>query len=183
MNRICLICVSACFVVLFSALIAKSDERVADPISVRIVPTSFSKEGARTITLWQPTQHFHVVVTNTSDKPVRLWREWCSWGYYNLSFLVTGEDGKPIVVKKAWRGWKKNAPDSTTLPPGDHMVFEVSFDPKIWPLASSELLPEEGKSREVKMKAVFEIVKDNETQKQDVWTGSVSSPEETYVIY
>ena len=34
-------------------------------------------------------EHFHVLVTNTSDKPLRLWTDRFSWGYDNLSFEQT----------------------------------------------------------------------------------------------
>jgi hypothetical protein len=76
--------------------------------------------------------------------------------------------------------WSKNYPDATTLVPGDHMVSEVTFDPSIWPNAP---VPEKGKSREIKMKAVFSIPADEDTKKYSIWTGAVSSPEDTYIIY
>ena len=149
-------------------------------LAVRIVsPDRHRGEGPQLITLHQPSQQFHVVVTNVSGKPLRLWREWCSWGYYMLSFRVTGEDGETVTVKKAARGWSKNYPDWNLLQPGDHMVYEVSFDKKTWPNGP---LPQEGKLREVKMSAVIEVEADAESKREDVWTGKVASPERTYKI-
>jgi hypothetical protein len=141
---------------------------------------SAPENDVRAITLFTPAQHFYVVVTNVSQEPIRLWREWCSWGYYNLSFKVTDDTGKTTVVKKKPREWRKNYPDSTILGPGDHMVFEVSFDEATWEGAP---LPEQHKSRRVKMSAVFEIPEDQDTRKMKVWTGKASSPELTYTIY
>jgi hypothetical protein len=46
------------------------------------------------------TAHFPVIVTNTSDKQQRIWREWCSWGYFGLTFQFTDESGKKWVAEK-----------------------------------------------------------------------------------
>ena len=53
------------------------------------------------------------------------------------------------MVRKVPKSWRKNYPDCA-VPPGDHMVFEVSFDTGTW---DKPPLPEKGKSREVKMSA------------------------------
>ena len=149
-------------------------------LSVRIVPMYFYEKGDRAIALRDPSQHFYVVVSNISQEPVRLWQEWCSWGYCTLSFTVIDADGKTIVVKKAERAYMRNFPDWTLVPPGDHMVFEVSFEKNIWQNAP---LPEKGSFRNVKMQAVFEIPEDEDSKKRGVWTGKTSSPELTYTIY
>jgi hypothetical protein len=175
------ICIIACCLVALLTLGAKSEEKKpVDQLSVRIVPTRSSEKGGATITLWQPTQHFHVVITNMSDKPLRLWRDWCSWGEQMLSFQITDENGKVTHVKRVPCEYLKNYPAWTTIPVGNHMVLEVSFDPQKW---ISAPLPEKGKSREVKMKAVFEIPKDKDTKEHKVWTGKVSSPKHAYTIY
>jgi hypothetical protein len=152
----------------------------APRVEVRIVPTKIGEKIGRAIELWRPEQHFYVVVTNVSDEPVRLWREWCSWGYFNLSFVVTDGAGEEVRVTKRPRGWDKNFPDDSIVPPGGHAVFEVSFDESVWQDAP---LPEAGKSRAVRMRAVYEVKEDDESVKHGVWTGSVSSPDETYTIY
>jgi len=156
-----------------------AEEKPAEALSVRIVPTNFRETVGRSITLWQPTQHFHVIITNSSDKPLRLWKEWCSWGYYNLYFEATDKDGKKSHVKKMPRGWTKNFPDWITVFPGDHKVFEVTFD-ATWRGAP---VPPKGKSHKINLKAVFEIGEDKDTKQNQVWTGKVSSPELPYTIY
>jgi hypothetical protein len=67
-----------------------SDNRPDEPaqtatLAVRIVPTSYREKTGRAIELRRPSEHFYVVVTNVSGEPIRLWKEWCSWGYFNLS--------------------------------------------------------------------------------------------------
>ena len=178
MNRI--ICAFAVVLLSLCTTSIVTAEPPADSLAVRIVPSSTNNKGGHSITLFLPAQHFYVVITNVSKEPVRLWREWCSWGYYSLSFSVVGPDGKDILVKKKQIGWTKNFPDSTTLAPGDHLVFEVTFDQAVWPDAP---VPDKGKSREVKMKAVFAIAADDESKQHGVWVGEVSSPVASYTIY
>jgi hypothetical protein len=160
---------------------AGADEpKTADILAVRIVPTGYHEKTGRAIEVYGPSQHFHVVVTNVSDRPVKLWRDWCSWGYFSLSFVATGEDGKPVTVGKKLREWMKNFPDATIVPPGDHMVFEVALDDDVW---KDPPLPERGQSRTVRLRAVYTIRNDQEAEKFGVWTGRVSSPEETYTLW
>jgi len=57
--------IAVCCLVAVLAVAANADEtKPADSLSVRIVPTSFREQGGRSITLWQPSQHFHVIITN-----------------------------------------------------------------------------------------------------------------------
>lgn len=149
-------------------------------ITVRIVPTSNTEAGGRAITLFDPSQHFHVVVTNVSKKPIRLWRDWCSWGYFNLSFEATDQNGTKTHITKNAREWNKNFPDWTIIAPSDHMVLDVTFDKSIW---HNPPVPEPGKNRSVSLKAVFEIAEDADSKSNKVWTGKESSPEYKYTIY
>src|SRR4051812_27123537 len=104
----------------------------ADELSVRIVPAGLRDNGVRTLTFYSPDQSFYVVVTNVSKEPVRLWKEWCSWGYFTLSFEMTDDKGKVTPITKKVRGWDKNHPDWMLVGPGDSMVFAVNFDESLW---------------------------------------------------
>jgi hypothetical protein len=155
--------------------------RVA-PLSVRIVPTSSREEGGRTIWtigLYLPSQYFYVVVTNASGELIRLWKEWCSWGYFNLSFEVTDEKGRSVAVKKLDRDWTRNFPSWDIIPPGGHQVREVGFDPTTW---ENSPMPEAGRSRAVRMRAIYVIQPEAATKKHGIWTGRVSSPEDSYEL-
>lgn len=95
----------------------------ASDLSVEVVPEGSKTEGF-TISLKVP---FHVVLTNTGDHDLTLWKEWCSDGYFNLSFEFTSQDGKVIKVEKAGRDWAKNFPDGFVVKPGGHFVLPVTF--------------------------------------------------------
>jgi hypothetical protein len=162
-----------------------SDNRAAEPaavaaVAVRIVPTSYREKGGGVIDLRGPSAHFHVVVTNVSGEPIRLWKEWCSWGYFDLSFQVTDEAGFSVKVEKNNRAWTKNFPDTEIIPPGGHHLQEVTFDPTDW---AGLPPPEANRRKAVRMKAIYDIRPDGETKEHGVWTGQVSSPEESYELW
>ena len=161
-----------------SALSAQEGSSVS--LAVRIVPTSFSGTGTRAITLIDPSQHFTVVLTNVGKNPIRLWREWCSWGYFNLSFEAQDQDGTKVTVTKKQREWDKNYPDWMIIPPGDHMVFEVTFDAVTWRTPPT---PEPGKQRVVSLRAVYESADTKEARAHEVWSGKVVSPQNIYTLF
>jgi hypothetical protein len=171
---------SGVLVLALMVAVLPADEQPADPLTVRIVPMRYHEDGERQITLYMPGHHFYAVVTNVSDKPVRLWRQWCSWGNENLSFQVTDQQGRTTSATRRPRAYGKNYPDWTTVPPGGHMVCEVTFDPDVW---ENPPLPEKHKSHKVKLKAVYRITGDDQATQHGVWTGEVSSPELDYTIY
>jgi hypothetical protein len=148
-------------------------------LSVRIVPTSYRDDGGRTIQLSQPSWHFYVVFTNNSDKLIRLWKEWCSWGSDNLSFEVTDEKGRSVEVTNPRDTWNKNFPDWEVIPPGGQQVREINFDMPTW---HNSPMPEAGMSRSVRMRAIYDIPAEPLTKKLGIWTGHVSSPAELYEL-
>jgi hypothetical protein len=152
----------------------------AASLSVRIVPSGFTATGTRSIVLLDPMQHFNVVVTNTGKTTTRLWRESCSWGYANLSFEVQEQDGTTLRVVKKPRTWEKNVPDWMVIPPGDHLVLEVAFDPATW---QSPPMPRPGQQRLVSLRAVYETGDTPEASAGHVWSGRVVSPLNSYTIF
>ena len=155
---------------------------VARPVTpalvVRIIPTSFQQKTGRVIQLNPLNPQFYVVVTNKSRSPVRLWRDWSSWGYKNLSFVVTNATGKSVVTKVS-KNFSRNFADWSSLNQDDSMVFAVSFDQNEW---NNAPLPEQGAGRTIRIKAVYEIPADMETERYGVWTGRITSPTESYTI-
>lgn len=125
--------------------------------------------------------HFHVLVKNASDQPVKLWTDRYSWGYSNLSFEIVGDDGKVTAVRKKPRGWDKNYPDWLELKPGDTYVLNVNWNAAdIW-----ENPPQAGGAKPtlIKLRAVYEITPDEQSAKLGVWTGKIQSVVDTYAIW
>ena len=124
--------------------------------------------------------HFHVIISNTSDKPQRIWREWCSWGYYGLSFEFTDATGKTWIAKKKPRDWTRNLPDFWTVGARESLVLDVHFaDAKTW-----DGFPQpQGASQPFTMRAVFEFKPDDKSRQHSVWTGRAVSKADKYVFY
>lgn len=126
--------------------------------------------------------HFHVLVKNVSDAPLRLWTDKYSWGYSNLSFEQVAADGTVTKITKKPRGWDKNFPDWLELQPGDTYVLNVNFAAAdIWENAPTAAAGK--KPTLVKLRAVFEISPDEESTKNAVWTGKLQSAVDAYAIW
>jgi hypothetical protein len=123
---------------------------------------------------------FHVIITNSSDTPKRIWQEWCSWGYFALSLELTDENGKTWTATKRTRAWSKNYPDYWTLGPQESLVLDVAFfDSDTWEGFSRPSVP----SQKLKMRAIFEVRPDRFSQEHSVWTGRAVSKTDEYVFY
>ena len=135
--------------------------------------------GHRAIILNRQDSHFHVVVTNVSDQPQNLWREWCSWGYFNLLFQVTDQNGEEFTVTKKMHEWTKNYPDFLVLGPGEHLVIDA-YPERDW---DKFPLPATGKEKKVSIQAVYEIKPDDKTKESKIWTGRIASEKKEYTVY
>lgn len=117
--------------------------------------------------------HFPVVLRNISDKPVNIWQQDNSWGYYDLSFELRDGSGKTWVARKVTTAFHSNGPMFWTLKPNETLVIDVCFtnDQK------SDWQKWNGfpRNQTVSMRAVFAIHKDASTKKYSVWTGRVVS--------
>ena len=59
-----------------------------DPWKLRIVPTRSSAKDGTMIDCVRKDSCFYVVLSNTFQTDMSVWREWCSWGYFCLSFDI-----------------------------------------------------------------------------------------------
>jgi hypothetical protein len=139
---------------------------------------------------WGRAAHFHVVVSNRSDKPQNIWKEeGCSWGYWALSFEFTDDTGKQWVVKKRGAAFPMNRPGHLILEPHENFVYEVYFaDTNIW---EDFPRPDKGSKVLVSMRAIFEIRESTESAppgfpshpSRGVWTGRVVSEPRRITFY
>ncbi len=120
---------------------------------------------------------FTVVVTNTSAKPVRVWRDWCSWGYFNLSLGFEDGDAERVVEKEQ-RGWNKNYPDAAELAPGESILFPVTLTNEVW----KDLGLKDRVGRKVKMRVRYCVPPDDDAVKLGVWAGTLRTAYQTYTV-
>jgi hypothetical protein len=134
------------------------------------------------IDLTRADAHFHVLITNISQKQQRIWQGWNSWGWYNLTFEVLDSSGSLIYKlehKKA--KWTVNFPSSYCINPGEQFVIDVYFARK-----DEWLLPflkgkKEGEFK-VNMRAIYEIPEDKDTKEMGIWTGKIKSEIGKYAL-
>jgi len=162
-----------------TATVWAAPEAKPSPLAVNIVPTSSDARTGDTLELFGDG-HFHVVVTNLATAPIRVWKEWCSWGYFDLSFEARDATGRSFVISKKNRGWDKNFPCPIAIGGGRSWVIDVNLDPSIW--LNSPLSNDTGKAT-LRLKAVFEIREDERSREERVWTGKVTSPAGEYTLY
>lgn len=166
--------------VFLSTAVLADDPESMEPVKVTIaVPIH---HGHRSL---NEADHFHILVTNVSDKPIRLWTDRFSWGYDNLSFELIGDDGKVSRIVKKPREYDKNFPDWLELEAGGSYVLNVDWFSEqgraVWddaPVANGKAKP-----TLVKLRAVYEVIPDEQSRKLGVWTGKIVSPEQMYAIW
>ncbi len=177
-NRMAFGALAVLFLFVSNAYLAAQD----DTLSVTIaIPQHHNHRSLNT------TDHIHVLITNTSDEPIRLWSDRYSWGYSNLSFEIIDEGGMAVgKVSKKSRGWNKNFPDWLQIGPGESYVLNVDLfseqGRKIWdgvpkPIGVS------AKPYLVKLRSVYEVKPDEQSRKIGVWTGKIKSSVGTYAIW
>ena len=150
----------------------------ANALSLQIVPHHRADDGKQQIMLGSGSSRFHVVLTNISAAPIKLWKDSCSWGYANLWFESVDQAGKIVQIKKRPKGWNKNFPEWVTLAPGEHWVLEVKLDDKTWqnwPLATP--------AKTINLTAVFESVHTEQAQAHGVSRGKVRSVQGAYMVF
>ena len=119
-----------------------------------------------------PQAHFHVLLINNSDRPVRIWADSNSWGHESLSFEITDATGRHWRAVKRKTVFTRNIPTYVTIAPGQTLAKRIFFgDTKVW-----EGFPlEKGQSFSVRMRAVFQVAPSPEATQSAVWTGRLES--------
>jgi len=151
------------------------------PIGISLaIPTHNGMREIENTEYQRHIPHFPVIIANSSDSQQRLWREWCSWGYFGLTFEFTDESGKKWIAKKEEQVWTKNFPDWWTLEPHESLVIDVNFaDTNTWVGFPS---PTNG-SQTVTMQAILEFKPNDVTRQYGIWTGRVVSKAEKVTFY
>jgi len=111
------------------------------------------QEDGQVLDLSRP---FHVILTNRTSHNLTVWKDSCSWGYFNLSFEFTGKDGKTIKVEKNRKVYlTRNGPSGFVVLPGCAYPMTVN----LWGRSSggaTEWLGTEALRGSMKMKTLYQ---------------------------
>jgi len=116
---------------------------------------------------------FHVILSNISDIPQRVWAPWSEASYRTLSFEFKDATGKAWKAQpKEWESVSHKLPEVCILQPGESLVFEIDYtNANAWenfPKAAPD-------DSQISMQATYEIRSDPAPEVNRVWTGKVVS--------
>ena len=112
-----------------------------------------------------------VVLTNTSDGSIRLWRTGNTWGDSALSFIVRVDDANVRLVQRLG-SYTRNVPASLVVPPGGEHRLAFDLGDGSWEAdASLDRLWRDA----AWLIAVYEVEETPESTQLGVWTGRVVS--------
>ena len=136
-----------------------------------VVPIT-SPDGKREISL-DRYRRIHVLLKNQSSAPQRIWKDWNTWGYFNLHLdWKQGTKTYPIR-RKAPESWDGDFPDFWIVPAGETLVLEVDLSLGEW-----EGFPDlYGESIDATLLATYQNKPDPLAQEFDVWVGKLVSQE------
>lgn len=154
-----------------------------DALSIKIEP--LQKEGVATIEFHTP---FNVVITNNSEKPIRLWYHDTKSGYRDLSLVFTnvrtGE--KHVVLKKELPGdqyWEhrrwgdRRKTDIETIAPHSAMTIPVELDGYTYVDYKWKGLPSPNIPDHYLLSVQFQSNPSPEAARESIWTGTLKSKE------
>lgn len=164
-----------------AADIEESSRGAKDPLSIRIDLGAQTDLGK--IDLHQP---FRVVLTNTSDQPIRIWNRRTKNGYYQLSFhFVNSRTGKTHVARHAqideggfWKWYEEGieqGEETIELASKDVYVFHKKFgaiqgERRVW-----SGLPDPNSPDRFAVSARFESWIKSPNPARPVWSGRIQS--------
>jgi hypothetical protein len=156
--------------VIFAPVMYKIDKLLSD-----IIPNMFIKLSIedlyvkdRVDSVNNKNSHICFSLQNNSNKEVRLWEEWNSWGYYNISMKIITNDSIYTVRKNESR-WDKNIPTYFILKPDESKQFDINLNSKDW-----QGLPAKN-IKDSEIQIFYEIPVDEYTKEHDIWTGKLKS--------
>lgn len=116
---------------------------------------------------------FHIIMKNVSPQVQRLWKDWNTWGFFNLNLIWKAGDQVHQIRKKTPTAWDGDFPDFWVVPAGESLILEVDMTTGIW-----EGIPDlYGERIPATLQATYENKRDGLANKFGIWVGKVASEE------
>lgn len=161
-------------------------------LELKIIPNNFPELAPYPLLFFYEKSNFYkksnfqifVIMTNYSSDTVRIWEEDCSWGFGGLSFEFEYPSGEIQHVTHFCGAWDSNFPRTQKIPPNSSYIFSVNFMDGFWQNGPKPIVDySKLKELNIKIKAIYEIKDDRDTKDNFVWTGSVESNTENYILF
>lgn len=142
-----------------------------------IVPIS-NPQGQREISLARYPR-LYAQLSNLSPQNIRIWKDWNSWGWFNLSLRMHTSGGDTLVRRRSPGRWEGDFPDFWTLEPGESVILEIDMRKAQW-----EGLPDlYGEKLTAILTAVYENKPDVLSEEYQIWTGAIYSRSLEVIFY
>lgn len=165
--------VCAVLLCLLAVMSLSADEGAKQPDwRIELVPGRNSEGKGAVLYAKKPLDVFYVVLHNQSGRDLKVWRDWCPWGYDNLSFVVDPGDGggREMKITRKPNNWGKSYPDAALVKAGACYVYPVHLAGKTW--KGTDAIPD---AKPVKLAVVFRVPATPESKQKNVWVGEVVS--------
>lgn len=141
-----------------------------------VVPIS-NPAGERVISL-DRYPRFHVLLKNQSSETQKLWKDWNTWGFFNLNLVWKAAGQSHAIRKKTPTAWNGDFPDFWVIEAGETLVLEIDMSTGEW-----EGVPDlYGERIEATLQASYENKPDGLGRKFGIWMGKVESQEISVVF-
>jgi ankyrin repeat protein len=139
-------------------------------LKVEISPT---KDDLGRLTI-KHHEHFNVLLTNRSDKPIRLWYQFCEPGHDTLNFRITDKNGNSWTMRRVPLDdyWDNFPLKTITIAAGETYVWRVE-PTQIQGTWSWTGVFEPNSGEDLTIVPLFEIKADAQTKEHGIWTGRV----------
>lgn len=182
-----------CFILVSFVLPEEEEEQ---PLSIQLAIESQIVDAGleKNIPINSKGLHFYILVRNSGENNVSIWRENNPWGYDNFFFEVLDKNENVVftIKKQENMRWADDTPVPLIIQPGETYVREVNFNDRFWTIPHVEDLPQGSckhqpevyrESREtltLTMRAVLQIKEGHDEINN--WTGSIRSEKEEVTL-
>lgn len=143
---------------------------IAPPFSIELSIPISTPNGHREISI-ERYFNLHVLIKNITPHPQKLWKDWNTWGYFNLRLEWQAANKSFPITRKAPKVWNGDFPDYWVLNPGETVVLVVDMRSGDWegfPDLYGERIP-------AKIKAIYENKRDVLADEFSIWYGRMET--------
>jgi len=135
-------------------VLTASGGRAAD-WSLKIAPLP-GKLLPSVVHVGDPATIFQVLLANDSKRTLLIWKDWCSFGYFNLYYQVTRRNGQSFELRRMGGSWTWNFPDGQEVVPGQVVSLDGSLAPKLSTSGWGDFPADWKNGETVELRAVYE---------------------------
>lgn len=161
---------SLIFILYFFLCHVCQSQTTLSPLELELIVPVSTPAGDRVISM-DRYPRIHVRITNVSNQPQRLWKDWNSWGWFNLTLQMVTETDTTIISRKRPDHWDGDFSDFWLLQQNESIILEVDLTTATWK-GFPDLY---GESLSVTLTAIYQNKPDILAEEFGIWTGKLES--------